>query len=176
MLESFLEMKEAIIEFVDRSSHQLNDLILSEKEWEVVEGLISVLQVLLKEATLFFSMNGANLSSVIPAMDGINKVFASGILNEETLSQPIRHALTVGKRTLNKYYALSNDSDLYRIAMVLHPWYKLEYFRKAGWVQEWINVALSITREAWEREYKPTVGGTSGIYCTSLALFLLNLY
>ncbi|KAJ3816744.1 hypothetical protein F5878DRAFT_549442, partial [Lentinula raphanica] len=117
MLESFLEMKEAIIEFVDRSSHQLNDLILSEKEWEVVEGLVSVL----KEATLFFSTNGANLSSVIPAMDRIDEVFASGILNEETLSQPIRHALTVGKRTLNKYYALSDDSDLYRIAMGTFP-------------------------------------------------------
>ncbi|KAJ3765327.1 hypothetical protein FB446DRAFT_628153, partial [Lentinula raphanica] len=125
---------------------------LTDEEWEVIGGLVSALTIL-KEATLFFSADGANISSVIPAMDAIDEALASGILNNETLSQPIRHALAIGKKTLNKYYSLTDDSDLYRIAMVLHPEYKLEYFRKARWTQEWVDAASHVTREAWERDF-----------------------
>ncbi|KAJ3832394.1 hypothetical protein F5878DRAFT_548248 [Lentinula raphanica] len=54
------------------------------------------------------------------------------------------------------YYALTDDSDLYRMAMILHPKYKLDYFRKARWEQEWIDTAVRVTREAWERDFKPS--------------------
>ncbi|KAJ3767726.1 hypothetical protein FB446DRAFT_613343, partial [Lentinula raphanica] len=113
MLESFLEMREAVTGFVDRASYGLADLALTTEEWEIMEGLVSIL----KDATLFFSANGASLTSVIPAMDAIDQAFATGILDETVLSEPIRHALTVGKKTLNKYYSLSDDSDLYRMSM-----------------------------------------------------------
>lgn len=66
---------------------------------------------------MFFSKQGISISSVIPAMDAIDEVFATGMLNNTLLSPPIRHALTIGKRTLNKYYSLTDDSDLFRIAI-----------------------------------------------------------
>ncbi|KAJ3966428.1 hypothetical protein EV361DRAFT_809106, partial [Lentinula raphanica] len=116
MLNSFLQMKTAISDFVDRSSHSLTEYALTEEEWEVAEGLSAAL-LILKEATLFFSQDGTNISAVIPAMDAIDEVFATGIINDEDLSEPIRHALAIGKKTLNKYYSLTDDSELYRIAM-----------------------------------------------------------
>ncbi|KAF9052598.1 hypothetical protein BDP27DRAFT_1386323 [Rhodocollybia butyracea] len=72
---------------------------------------------ILKDATLFFSSNSPNISAVIPAMDAIDEVFASGIIDSKELCAPLRHALGIGKRTLNKYYALTDNSDIYRVAM-----------------------------------------------------------
>ncbi|KAJ3738414.1 hypothetical protein EV360DRAFT_58155, partial [Lentinula raphanica] len=115
MLDSFLQLKTAVMEFLDHASYGLSNYALTDEEWSVVEGLVSALQ----DVTLFFSASGSNIASVIPAMDIIDEAFATGILNGETLSEPIRHALSIGKRTLNKYYSLTDDSDLYRIAMGL---------------------------------------------------------
>ena len=50
-------------------------------------------------------------------MDQINEAFATGIVNEQELSAPLRHALSIGKQMLNKYYQLTDTSHIYRIAM-----------------------------------------------------------
>lgn len=50
-------------------------------------------------------------------MDAIDEVFASGIVDNHELCAPLRHALAIGKKTLNKYYALTDNSAIYRIAM-----------------------------------------------------------
>ncbi|KAJ3964329.1 hypothetical protein EV361DRAFT_780953, partial [Lentinula raphanica] len=59
----------------------------------------------------------------------------------------------IGKRTLNKYYQLTDDSYIYRMAIILHPELKLEYFKEAEWPQAWINTAVPVTREMWERTF-----------------------
>ncbi|KAE9390198.1 hypothetical protein BT96DRAFT_781871, partial [Gymnopus androsaceus JB14] len=96
----------------------------------------------LKDATEFFSSNLPNISAVIPAMDQLDKNFAVGILNNHILSAPLRHAISIGKRTINKYYELSDSSDIYSISMVLHPSYKTTYFTRLNWSDSWINEAL----------------------------------
>ena len=50
-------------------------------------------------------------------MDLINKVLTTGSNTSSKLSLPIRAALTIGKRTLSKYYNKTGESDVYRIAM-----------------------------------------------------------
>lgn len=50
-------------------------------------------------------------------MDAIDDTFGSGIINRRLLSRPIRHALSLGKKTLNRYYGLTDDSDIYRLSM-----------------------------------------------------------
>jgi hypothetical protein len=50
--------------------------------------------------------------------------------------------------------------------VVLHPRYKLAYFRDAQWPQQWIDAAEKIVREQWEEHYKPD--GTVAATCTSV--------
>lgn len=50
-------------------------------------------------------------------MDKIDESFAIGILNNRVLSAPLRYAVSIGKRTMNKYYELSDSSDIYHISM-----------------------------------------------------------
>ncbi|KAJ3963261.1 hypothetical protein EV361DRAFT_813512, partial [Lentinula raphanica] len=169
MLAAFLAMREPVTEFLDRSRHGLSDFALDDDEWNTIEGLVSVL----KEATMFFSTGAPSVAAIIPAMDILDEVFASGIVNTAILSGPVRHALSIGKRTLNKYYALTDDSYLYRMAigeqffrsttysnahhlLVLHPSLKLDYLRNAKWPDSWVDTAAALTRENWERTYKPS--------------------
>jgi hypothetical protein len=80
---------------------------------------------------------------------------------------------------LNKYYGLSDDSIMYRIAMrklfvyiylytilksllvVLHPKYKSAYFIKAGWPAAWIKTAEDLLRAQWRDHYKPSSTGSN---------------
>ncbi|KAJ3765129.1 hypothetical protein FB446DRAFT_622174, partial [Lentinula raphanica] len=131
---------------------QMSDLALNDDEWEAVEGLVAVLKIL-KEATTFFSTTNPSVAAVIPTMDAIDEAFASGIVDTTEFSGPIRHALSIGKKTLNKYYGLTDDSYIYRMAIVLHPSRKLDYFRNAEWPDSWVEAAVAVTRESWERTF-----------------------
>ena len=104
-------------------------------------------------------------------MDVIDKHLATAALDDK-YEASIQAALVVGKRHLNKYYNMTDHSELYRIAMgtwfywkiryingldrtiqVLHPSHKLDYFRSAGWEDKWIKTAKDIVRTEFERGY-----------------------
>jgi hypothetical protein len=72
------------------------------------------------------------------------------------------------QKTLNRYYDKTDYSEVYRIAMgrfhvtcyhfidsfsVLHPRHKLQYFKKAGWEDSWIETACTIVCDEFDRTY-----------------------
>ena len=83
----------------------------------------------------------------------------------------VQAAVTFGKNLLNKYYNITDSSEVYRIAMsrsyffprlsltnsplllVLHPSHKTTYFTLAGWDQDWIDTAKGIVRAEFDRAY-----------------------
>ena len=69
-----------------------------------------------KDATLFFSRSTPNLATVIPAMDHIDAHLANASQNLK-YSPAIRASLALGKAHLNKYYDMTDHSEVYRIAM-----------------------------------------------------------
>ena len=105
-------------------------------------------------------------------MDHLDQHLATSAV-DLSLPASIRAAATLGKQTLNKYYRMTDLSEVYRIAMsnafsflfsysllfnwlfiVLHPRHKLEYFKKAGWDNVWTETAKQIVRDEFERSYK----------------------
>ncbi|GLB45148.1 putative hAT family C-terminal dimerisation region [Lyophyllum shimeji] len=48
---------------------------------------------------------------------------------------------------------MTDHSEVYRIAMVLHPSRKLEYFKTVNWEEEWIMTAKDVVRVEYERTY-----------------------
>lgn len=56
MLKAFLEMKDFVVKFTDRSSNELADFILDDDEWEAVEGLVHVLKVCFDFRLFFLSL------------------------------------------------------------------------------------------------------------------------
>jgi hypothetical protein len=77
----------------------------------------SLLHQILKHATLFFSRSTPNLATVIPAMDVIDEQLTNDSLNRTRFDVSIRASLGVAKRTLNRYYNMTDWSEVYRIAM-----------------------------------------------------------
>ncbi|KAI4293807.1 hypothetical protein K525DRAFT_174815, partial [Schizophyllum commune Loenen D] len=113
---------------------------LSRHEWKCAEQLRDALEPM-KQATEYFSRaNRPSLPFVIVAMDELDRQLSTTSINM-TLEPAIRAAAGLAKRTLNRYYSLTDQADAYRISMVLHPRHKLEYFKRAGWSAEWIAEA-----------------------------------
>ena len=54
---------------------------------------------------------------VIPAMDYIDKVFTTSMLDHTHFDSAIRAMIRLAKKTLNKYYSLTDSSKVYGIAM-----------------------------------------------------------
>jgi len=104
---------------------------------------------------LFFSRAVPNLAAVIPAMDILNKELLSYSRNR-LFTPAIHAAMSLAKQTLNRYYSLTDSSEVYCIAMILHPRHKLTYFKKAGWESQWIEFAEVLLREEFECSYAPT--------------------
>lgn len=102
-------------------------------------------------------------------MDDMDGELADAAINSN-YSPAVRAAVTLAKKTLNRYYDKTDNTEIYRISMgkcdhslsyihltdrtlALHPQYKLEYFTDAGWEEEWIDTAKSIVREQYDRAY-----------------------
>jgi len=107
---------------------------------------------------------------VIPAMDTIDCAFTTSSMDDKHFSLPIKIALELSKRIMNKYYNLTDESEIYRssigmllfftacfllmYATVLHPSLKTQYFKDNKWQQDWQDKAIAITRRIFETEYK----------------------
>jgi hypothetical protein len=105
---------------------------------------------------------------VIPAMDTIDETLGTNALSSK-YSVAIQAALSIGKKTLNRYYAKTDFSNTYRIAMgmhysfvfhncliivpVLHPRHKLNYFKNEKWEDDWIEAAKRLVRDEFDLSY-----------------------
>ncbi|KAG2044294.1 hypothetical protein BDR03DRAFT_849942, partial [Suillus americanus] len=74
-----------------------------------------------------------NLAMVISAIDHIDNVSTNCIVRDDHLDPAISAALGLAKQTLNGCYSHFDSSEVYHIAMVLHPRYKLSHFWSACW-------------------------------------------
>ncbi|EIW63678.1 uncharacterized protein TRAVEDRAFT_95943, partial [Trametes versicolor FP-101664 SS1] len=132
MLTVALEYRKVVDSMCADRDLGLRKYELGAREWTIARQLTDVLKVF-KDATYFFSRGTPNLATVIPAMDLIDQQLATKHLQTAKYDFAIRTAMGLAKKTLNKYYELTDASKAYRIAMVLHPSYKKAYFEKAGW-------------------------------------------
>ncbi|KAJ6489930.1 hypothetical protein C8R45DRAFT_763643, partial [Mycena sanguinolenta] len=135
MLVVALQYRKVINDFTgDRSlGYRAYDLL--DVQWGLVGDMVHVF----KDATLYFSSEShSTITQVIPSMDRIDNLITATIVNpprtsvgpsRRALHPSILSALQLAKATLNKYYSHTDSSNIYRIAMTLHPNYKLEYFR-----------------------------------------------
>jgi len=76
---------------------------------------------ILKDGTEYFSRGSPNLATVIPTMDHIDTTFTNAIQPTSVAHPAICYALRLAKKTLNKYYSLTDEAEVYRIAMSKSP-------------------------------------------------------
>jgi len=139
MLIFALEYCEAIDKIL--VNREMRKYELSEEEWKLVQQLYNVLAVCcaahrpipvthvfsdFKDTTFFFSHSTLNLATVIPTMDHIYTHLATVIPTMDhiythlaTASQDLKYlpaihaSLVLGKAHLNKYYNMTDHSEVY---------------------------------------------------------------
>jgi len=103
-------------------------------------------------------------------MDTIDHAFTTASMDDDNFSLPIKVALELGKRIMNKYYNLTDESEIYHVSIgtlflfiallclthfiVLHPGLKTQYFKDNKWPQNWQDNVIAITRKSFDEEYK----------------------
>ncbi len=101
--------------------------------------------------------------SIILAMDMINCALTMASLDSEDFCLPIKLGLKLRKHIINKYYNLTDESEIYCVSIgiflcfqcfsivtnifniVLHPSLKARYFKANKWPWEWQDEAIEIT-------------------------------
>ncbi|KAG0706868.1 hypothetical protein DFH29DRAFT_758840, partial [Suillus ampliporus] len=112
MLNYAVEHRKAVDIVTQHWDLGLCEFELSDEEWDIAGQLRDIL----KYTTLFFSRSMPNLTTVIPAMDLIHDELTSYSCNLKYLPA-IRAAVHLAKKILNRYYELTDTSEVYRIAM-----------------------------------------------------------
>ncbi|THU87933.1 hypothetical protein K435DRAFT_606101, partial [Dendrothele bispora CBS 962.96] len=78
---------------------------------------------------------------VIPLMDKINTMLED-FFDDTTKEDSIRFAIKAGVKILDKYYASTDDSLIYRAAMSIYePKVENKYFERNKWPQVWVDAA-----------------------------------
>ncbi|EFP84281.2 uncharacterized protein PGTG_10659 [Puccinia graminis f. sp. tritici CRL 75-36-700-3] len=127
---------------------------LDESDFALARDLANLLNIFY-EITLQLSISGsARLANIVVFIDQITEHLSTVISGSE-YPPALKNACRIGLKITNKYYSLTDCSPLYRIAIVLHPSFRDEYFKLAQWEPEWISEAIRLTREMWLTFYKP---------------------
>ncbi|KNE88550.1 hypothetical protein PSTG_18043 [Puccinia striiformis f. sp. tritici PST-78] len=123
---------------------------------DLAQDLVQVLRPFY-EITLQVSTGASTrLAEVVVFIDQVTADLSTVIDNNEDNYPPaLRNACRAGLKITNKYYSLTDCSPMYRIAMILHPSFKDEYFKLAKWPKSWIDEAIDLTREMYDTWYKP---------------------
>lgn len=186
-----------MVEFNKPCGVNLSQYRLSSQEWDLLIALKPMLNV--RPCSYCFSMPSPHINFIQGILYATNEVSKSAIplvhdviplidsitsILDETMDNvledlAIRHAALRGLLLLNKYYARTDDTVVYRIAMskylsiqysttilsprrvflVLHPRHKLQYFARANWETEWIAEAKRIIGDVWVKNYKADATG-----------------
>jgi Na+-transporting methylmalonyl-CoA/oxaloacetate decarboxylase gamma subunit len=91
-------------------------------------------------------------------------------MNDDHFLLPIQVAPELGKRIMNKYHNLTDESEIYRVSIgmsfvivvllclilfiVLHPGLKTQYFKDNKWPQSWQDEAITIMWRIFNDEYE----------------------
>jgi hypothetical protein len=93
------------------------------------------------------------VASVIPTMDALHR-HLTDFKKNDLMSKAVRRGCERGIAVLNKYYSKTDESELYRTALLLHPGYRVTCLRSQRWPADWINEAIALGRQLWETLYR----------------------
>ncbi|KAA1104156.1 hypothetical protein PGT21_012411 [Puccinia graminis f. sp. tritici] len=158
-LSSIVRCEEAIVLWQrDKQFGMARNYHVQQEDFDLAADLVRLLRPFYEITLQLSTKASARIADVVFMIDQITSNLAAVIAKtdpERDHPPALRNVCRAGLRITNKYYSLTDCSPLYRIAMVLHPSFKDEYFKLAKWPKEWIDEAVRLTREMYNKWYKP---------------------
>ncbi|KAK6992292.1 putative AC transposase [Favolaschia claudopus] len=121
--------------------------------------LETVLEALEGPIKHFQNKNRPLIVDVIPEMEDLDFILEA-ISGASDQANVTRVAAYAGLLVLRKYYALLDDCEAYRIAIVMCPDRKLQWFRERGWDDGKIAGLRSLVVRRFTESYKSSTSST----------------
>ncbi|PBK71778.1 hypothetical protein ARMSODRAFT_1016771 [Armillaria solidipes] len=119
-----------------------------EDEWLVLQQCSKYLHEFKKLTLNFLHSGKLMIYEVFPAIDKLTQKLECGHDNA-CLHRAVHLACWNALIVLNNYYSKTDESHVHRTALIMHPSYKLQYFKKQNWLQDWIDEAMEVVQEEW---------------------------
>ncbi|QRV82276.1 AC transposase [Ceratobasidium sp. AG-Ba] len=133
-LESHRELQACVEMLTADAANGLREFRLSDHQWNILDQMVRVLKIF-QEVTLLFSQSDQPLlHEVIPVFLRMRRRLE--IVREDKAQQLdplIRVAAHSSLLVLEKYFELFKNSEVYWIALVMCPNYKLQWLCDNGW-------------------------------------------
>ncbi|KAG8692217.1 hypothetical protein FRC11_003774, partial [Ceratobasidium sp. 423] len=126
---------------------------LTKDELKGIRILLSLLKPL-ESMTLSLSRASVPmLGNVIVLYDSLNHDYSQMCRN---INLPVWacDGANCARLKFTKYYQKSDESVLYRLAILLNPSFRVHYLTRAEWPEDWIDTAVDLLEEYWEKHYK----------------------
>ncbi|EJD41569.1 hypothetical protein AURDEDRAFT_127071 [Auricularia subglabra TFB-10046 SS5] len=152
-LDAHLLLQSPVKQLTNEPSYDLSKYRLTQPQWTLSAQLQAVLEMF-KGPTKVFSATAVPLvHEVVPL---IEKLEGKLVLVRDDEKQPpiMRVAAIVALEVVGKYYALSDDTEVYRISMIMCPQRKLHWFHKNKWRPDDIVEARRVAIACWNASYK----------------------
>jgi hypothetical protein len=158
MIHRALFLKAAIDTWT-RSRAQYANLVLTECEWELAAFLMHFLLPFkratdylqfTKKATLHKTYE--TYENLFNSLENVKAKFALMTCKPDWISQ-VETAIQAMWDKLQKYYTKSSAPPVFADAIILHPSYKMKWFKKQDWKDDLIEKYKQRSRKRFETEY-----------------------
>ncbi|KAJ7660882.1 hypothetical protein DFH06DRAFT_988730, partial [Mycena polygramma] len=127
---SLMVIRDAIDKWLfDRE--ELRPLLLTAKEWDMLEKLGGILEIFSKVTKQMSRAKAPTLPWVLPMYEHMLKELTAH-RDDVTLLSPLRTAASAGLEKLNQYYEKAKGCQFNVVATMLHPYLGLPWFKKIG--------------------------------------------
>ncbi|KAL6302973.1 hypothetical protein BKA93DRAFT_735840 [Sparassis latifolia] len=148
------------------TSNDRNDLqlyALSHMQWRLAKQLEPVLEIFQDLTNLFSQAKVPLVHETVPMLERLEHQLTA-ICDDAEMELPavIRITAQASLPVVGKYYALTDDTDVYQIAIAMCPDKKLEWFNKnPDWRSEDRAEVARILQARWTEAYAGTLVGQS---------------
>ncbi|KAJ7433236.1 hypothetical protein B0H11DRAFT_1939659 [Mycena galericulata] len=139
-IDSHLYLRDPVEALTGQAGNKLSSFCLTSVQWSLAKEVKDVLGIFVPATKLFSKKETPPVQPVIPMIEDI----------EDALKRIINSAFPV----LQKYHSLTDDCEVYKIAIVMCPDKKLQWFKDRGWTREDVEELRSLVVRRWEKSYK----------------------
>ncbi|KAJ6590362.1 hypothetical protein B0H10DRAFT_1830811, partial [Mycena sp. CBHHK59/15] len=140
------------------TQNNLEEYSLTPEQWVLAKQLCQALAVFEDITLLFLQAEVPLVYEVIPMLEALEDELTN-MRNNASLPAVIQIAAIAALLVVGKYYVLSDDTDVYQIAIIMRLDKKLEWFQtNPGWRPEDCLEADHVVHRCWVKTYATREG------------------
>ncbi|KAL9937653.1 hypothetical protein V8E36_003198 [Tilletia maclaganii] len=154
MIERGLKLYPAVVAFSDAHPNIIPEkLRLGRVDKPTFQNLLEILTPLSKATARFSKKTKPMIGEVVGMFERLDSIFSA---IEDNKTRPIawRKAAERARKVVFKYYGLTEHSEVYVLAVLLHPNYRLDFLEAMKWEEDWKTDALTVLRQYYDQFYK----------------------